>query len=177
MELQQQMHLFLIVGDKCTTPQNQIFRQFHIFTVLATTCLSASLSNQHASSLFFSACHLLFSSLFNTFCAGLLLPSTNHLFILPVWVFFKLFLSRLFLSFISISFSPSIPSVSSSSLPLRCRMLWAMSCHGSILSLLSSSALFSFSTLFWVFWAGKSLCCCHVYVCSGLWIYLQLLML
>lgn len=56
-----------------------------------------------------------------------------------------------------------------SSLPflsLRCRMLWAMSCHGSILSLLSSSALFSFSISFWECWAGKRLRCCHVCVYS-----------
>lgn len=54
-------------------------------------------------------------------------------------------------------------------LPLRCRMLWAMSCHGSILSLSSSSAPFSFSIWFWGCWAGKMSSCCHV--CTCLYVY------
>lgn len=40
-----------------------------------------------------------------------------------------------------------------------------MSCHGSILSLSSSSAPFSFSISFWGCWAGKRLCWCCVSVC------------
>lgn len=101
-------------------------------------------------------CHV--SCSFPTFLTHLLIP---HLCYSPFFSF--LFFLLFFLLRSSLPF-----------LSLRCRMPWAMSCHGSILSLLSSSALFSFSISFWECWAGKRLCCCHLCMCSrcAVWLYL-----
>lgn len=107
-------------------------------------------------SLLLLTCTAFFPFSLTQFCPGLILFFNLLLFF--IWI------SRLF------SLSPLL-------LSLRCRMLWAMSCHGSILSLSSSSALFSFSISFWGCWAGKSSICwmCVVSDNSSVWSWLLIM--
>lgn len=187
--------MFLIVDRGLPALQAKDKRLIVSFnhTIMPFSLLSAALLTCTAPFLF-SCFYLLLTSLSNTLsCPWPLPPWLIRDFILSLSTFSKPFLSC-FLFFPYFSHPPVdstsvlLPPFSPSSLfllffllrssmpflSLRCRMLWAMSCHGSILSLLSSSALFSFSISFWECWAGKRLCCYYVCMCSRcvVWLYL-----
>lgn len=119
-----------------------------VFLLLFLTCTALFLFSCLSSfpSFFPSLTHFL--SLTSASPSHSLLHSTSiisnlflpHIFFLPHCSQLSLPVNPLLLSF---PFSPL------SLVSLRCRMLWAMSCHGSILSLSSSSVPFSFSISFW----------------------------
>lgn len=139
------MHCSFLIS--CLSPVPFLPSIFHLYCRLPLT---------HCMGVFSNLClpHFLF------------LHYCSHPFLHPTFQIFPLSSTLITLDLFSSLFLFSSSPLSL--LSLRCRMLWAMSCHGFILSLSSSSAPFSFSISFWGCWAGKSyavvMCVPTVYV-------------
>lgn len=125
---------------------NHLLLFFNMHVSFSNTCASSSLC-QPSQTLFFAflAHFLCFSSNISSLLFQHL-SYVHHLTLVLISSFYPC-LAVFSASSLCLSLYLSLPLSLSPS--LRCRMLWAMSCHGSILSLSSSSALFLFSTSFW----------------------------